>query len=240
MNESNSGARVFFCEMVKKRLIIQMTDLYGYMGLSEKCGFTDLDFRDIEGTELYVSAEAEEEIRRRLKEYGPGGIHLLDNGNYHYLTRFFLEKITVPFDLLTFDNHTDDKPCAFPGMRSCGSWIRDAREDISLLSSVKIIQSGGQVTLYGEPDLNRPLYLSIDKDILSREELTTNWDQGEMKLPELLSFILTECGGRELIGADIAGECAMAQGFFDTEEVRGNMDADLKLISVLEDVMKMA
>ena len=61
-----------------------------------------------------------------------------------------------------------------------------------------------------------------------------------MKLPELLSFILTECGGRELIGADIAGECAMAQGFFDTEEVRGNMDADLKLISVLEDVMKMA
>ncbi|MCR5687776.1 MAG: hypothetical protein K6G58_07125 [Lachnospiraceae bacterium] len=53
------------------------------------------------------------------------------------------------------------------------------------------------------------IYLSIDKDILSRDELVTNWDQGNMS-PEVLAGILggiCDKAGKKLLGVDICGEC---------------------------------
>jgi len=49
-----------------------------------------------------------------------------------------------------------------------------------------------------------PIYLTIDKDVLSVEDAHTNWDQGVMRLAELESAV-----GRlraRIIGADITGE----------------------------------
>jgi Arginase/agmatinase/formimionoglutamate hydrolase, arginase family len=49
-----------------------------------------------------------------------------------------------------------------------------------------------------------PVYLSIDKDVLSQQVVQTNWDQGVMQLEELESAVglLRE----RLIGADVVGE----------------------------------
>lgn len=71
---------------------------------------------------MYCTREAEEEIRRRLSPYGPRGIHFLDNGNYHYVTKFFAGKIREPFSLVLYDHHSDMQKPLFPGMTSCGSW----------------------------------------------------------------------------------------------------------------------
>ena len=68
---------------------------------------TQLDCQDIPGTNCYCDSLAEEEIGKRIAPFGPEGIHFLDSGNYHYLTKLWLELVKVPFELLVFDHHTD-------------------------------------------------------------------------------------------------------------------------------------
>src|SRR4029077_7216914 len=51
---------------------------------------------------------------------------------------------------------------------------------------------------------SEPVYLSIDKDVLARDVVQTNWDQGVMRLEELTEAIqkLSE----RIIGSDVVGE----------------------------------
>ena len=44
-----------------------------------------------------IVQEAEEEIKERIKELDFSGIHFLDSGNYHYLSKFWTEKIESHF-----------------------------------------------------------------------------------------------------------------------------------------------
>ncbi len=88
-----------------------------------------LTMSDIPGTNGYCSEEAAGEIRKRLAGLPPGGLHFLDNGNYHYITRFFLEKMNEPFDLIVRDHHTDMQPPALGEILSCGSWILHCLEN---------------------------------------------------------------------------------------------------------------
>ena len=50
-----------------------------------------------------------------------------------------------------------------------------------------------------------PVYLSVDKDILSKEELDTNWDQGNVRVDELLSLAKDCLAGRKVL-ASISAE----------------------------------
>lgn len=52
-----------------------------------------------------------------------------------------------------------------------------------------------------------PVYLSIDKDVLHPDVVTTNWDQGQFTLEALLALI-DRCHG-QLVGADITGEVSL-------------------------------
>jgi hypothetical protein len=52
--------------------------------------------------------------------------------------------------------------------------------------------------------IHLPIYLSIDKDVLSRDVVMTNWDQGHFLEKHLVNLIQT-CSG-SLIGADITGD----------------------------------
>ena len=50
------------------------------------------------------------------------------------------------------------------------------------------------------------VYITIDKDVLANEDITSNWDQGQMLLPYLLR-VLREIGERHtIIGADVNGD----------------------------------
>lgn len=50
------------------------------------------------------------------------------------------------------------------------------------------------------------VYLTIDKDVLVRDDAITNWDQGGMRLPYLLSLISTISKHHRIIGADVTGD----------------------------------
>ena len=224
-----------------------------------------VEAEDITGTNCYCDEDARTELSRRIDKFSPEGVHFIDSGNYHYLTRLWIGKIQQPFRLLVFDNHTDMQPPAFGGLLSCGGWIAAALEELTNLQQVILI--GPDENAYSQVDerlrkkvvfLSRetlltmkeeeicgflknvmmdselPVYLSVDKDVLSSKEVSTAWSQGDMKLTTLLACVETmlECGksneGR-LLGVDICGE-ADVKGIHDND---GNDRANLQLLKLL-------
>ena len=187
-------------------LICSFTGVYEREGLTED--YDTVDLSDLSGTRMYIDDASELEIRKRLEAVGfPGdyGIRFLDNGNYHYMTRIMASFIKEPFDLITFDNHTDDKPPAFEGVRSCGSWRLDAAlENKYLRRSMLIRRAGDMKECYTASEL--PLYISLDKDVLSEGVLSTNWDQGSMREEELTLILKELYKTRRIIAFDICGE----------------------------------
>ncbi len=84
------------------------------------------------------------------------------------------------------------------------------------------VATGGHSFSSGDPDARNtpeglPVYLSIDLDILSREEFVTDWDQGEMRFGELLKAIEDAAAGRRVLGIDVCGGLTRAKGATDAE-----------------------
>lgn len=98
-----------------------------------------VDAQDISGTNCYCDEEAAAEINRRTEDVPVAGIHFIDSGNYHYITRLWIGRIKEPFRLLVFDNHTDMQLPAFGGLLSCGGWIAAALEELEELCQVILV-----------------------------------------------------------------------------------------------------
>ena len=171
-----------------------------------------IDMKDLDGTRMYVDDAAEEEIRHRISAANAAELssvscplRFLDNGNYHYMTRILASLITEPFDLITFDHHTDDQPPAFEGAKSCGSWRLDITKENKYLRQSHLIQRYDDYdTIYTPSEL--PLYISIDKDILSTDVLHTNWDQGDMSREQLFDLLQRLEDTRKILAVDVCGE----------------------------------
>lgn len=220
--------------MKKKTVIMNFSGIY-----EEEIFYKDrevcwINCRDISGVNGYCSDDAQEEIRKRIWDYDYRGIHFLDSGNYHYLSKFWLEKIEEPYSLIVFDHHTDMQESAFFGMLSCGSWIKEVLEEHPYIQEVCVVGPPKAAIEQCEPNLasrvvfltqeeleagilekwhaflengkELPVYLSIDKDVLCLEDARTNWDQGEMKLEEMEKMIKQVFQKRNVLGADICGE----------------------------------
>ena len=55
-----------------------------------------LDFQRLQGVNCYCTPEAEAAIKEKICDLPVQGIHFLDSGNYHYLSKFWLEM--TPWD----------------------------------------------------------------------------------------------------------------------------------------------
>lgn len=199
-----------------------------------------LDVQNVAGTNCYCDETAMDILRNRIKNFSAYDLHFLDSGNFHYMSRIWIEKITEPFTLLVLDNHTDLQPPAFGGLLSCGGWIAAALEEISFLKEVILIgpdessyqsvdeslkqhikfRSKEQMKRESEEELKKwiseisteyPLYISVDKDILSETVIRTDWSQGElfpMELYNLLKYFSEKWikAGNTILGMDVCGE----------------------------------
>lgn len=58
----------------------------------------------------------------------------------------------------------------------------------------------------GDEAERKPVYLSIDKDALCRQDARCDWDQGDMALEELLDLLDRIAVRCRILGADICGE----------------------------------
>ena len=195
-----------------------------------------VEVQELPGSNCYCDEDAVNILREKLSAFSADGIHFIDSGNYHYMSRIWLEKIRVPFGLVVFDNHTDMQPPAFGGLLSCGGWVAASLEELPYLEKVLLIgpdqeafdqtdpalrqkvqflsrealkeMTAGEKTAFFE-DLGTelPVYLSIDKDVLCPAEASATWSQGDMTLEELCRFTEILLKKQRILGMDICGEC---------------------------------
>ena len=221
-------------------LTVRFTAAYDGQQLLHKKEGLLLDVSDIKGTNCYCDDVACEQLEKRISSAGSPILHFIDSGNYHYMTSFWLRRITEPFRLIVFDHHTDMQEPAFGEILSCGGWISYSLRKYPMLREVMLIGPEEEdlketdphllekVRWYPESVLNAspedklfpteeilpdrlPVYISIDKDIMSKEYAGTSWTQGNTSLPQLLAaaerlFISVSEKGIKLYGVDICGE----------------------------------
>ena len=198
---------------------------------------------------MYCSKEAEQKIRKRLKPYGPQGIHFPDNGNYHYMTKFFTEKIGEPFSLVLFDHHNDMQQPLIHELTSCGSWAGELLRENSRLKQMILIgpdpesirpvparlreknnlyQCGRERRTYGRSGNKENqsetsgLYICRQRR-MNRYNARTNWNQGNMSVTTLKKLLREVFRHQKVIGVDICGECSLQEPFPEFLKTNGSM-----------------
>lgn len=195
-----------------------------------------VEVQELPGSNCYCDGDAMETLRQKLEEFDADGIHFIDSGNYHYMSRIWLEKLNTPFRLVVFDNHTDMQPPAFGGLLSCGGWVSASLEELPLLKEVLLVGPDQEafdqtepvlqekvrflsrerlremtmeekVLFFEELSVDLPVYLSVDKDVLCAEDASTTWSQGDMTLEELGQFVAILLEKQDILGMDVCGEC---------------------------------
>ena len=202
-----------------------------------------IDLSDISGTNCYCDGDAQAQILERMEKYPVSGIYFIDSGNYHYVSKFWIDKIKEPFSLIVFDHHSDMQTARFNDMISCGCWIKVILDTNPYLRKVYIIgakeesinaipsQYRNRVKFYNETELfqedrrnqfilentDHPLYISIDKDILNATSAITNWDQGSLSLENLEKLLILILTKTRVIGVDVCGEYSEPANVFSAK-----------------------
>ncbi|MCH4036064.1 MAG: arginase family protein [Lachnospiraceae bacterium] len=206
-------------------------DFSGARTLPERNGLERIDVSQVPGTHLFCSDEAKAALQDILKTRGIKGIHFLDAGDFHYVSRLTTDLVEEPFRLVLIDHHTDMQESAVPCGLSCGNWALTAlRENPNLKSCILIGPPAeaaktipedvrGKVTLLSQEVLDEksaeraacripvglPFYLSIDKDALDPAYCVTDWDQGELTVNQICTFIRFLQRHGRILGIDICG-----------------------------------
>lgn len=235
-------------------------EMPGMLGLTESEECIRISCKDISGRNMYCTDEAYDEIRSRLSCYPSpySGIHFIDTGNYHYMSRIFTSFADTKYDLILLDNHNDMQRAGFGDILSCGSWALEVLEKDENLSSLyvygpAVFEAEGEVfdvSLNGKSISGRlyrgkgyesgahPVYLSVDKDILDTGECITNWDQGSLTLSELTGLIDMCVGERTLMGADICGGISESDPECSEDILFKNVVSDRKLLEEIRKYFK--
>ncbi|MCQ2143301.1 MAG: arginase family protein [Bacteroidales bacterium] len=244
--------------------------VFDFSGVYEQESFcspgacTWLDCTHLTGTDCYCDSEGQKAIRELIADIPPDGIHFIDNGNYHYITKFWTDKIREPWSLVLFDEHTDMQADMF-GMLSCGDWVKEVIDTNPFLKSVVIVgasdrlisqvpeEYASRVHFYGENEIRQqtvwqefcreriaePIYISIDKDVLRRDDAATNWDQGSMPLWGLEMLLRSLLQHDRVIGIDICGECPVTSDIIKEEaEIALDSHANAELLTLIRDSLR--
>ena len=115
-----------------------------------------LNCTKIVGTDCYCDDDAIKEINESIDNAETCGksecsienrgnstnvptIHFFDNGNYHYMSKLWTDRVQEPFTLFVFDHHPDMQPPRFGGILSCGGWVKEVLDNNKFVQNVIII-----------------------------------------------------------------------------------------------------
>lgn len=244
-------------------VVMNFSGAYDFEAFDEEPGVVKLDLRQLPGTDGYCSADAAKAIKEQIKPYGPHGIHFLDSGNYHYVTKFWTDMIDVPFSLVLIDHHTDMQDSRIDGMLSCGDWVKTVIEQNKFLKHVFVLGVPKESAMKVDKDLlpkvtfvterdfhdflrgvkepadGETIYISIDKDVLSPQDAVTNWDQGDMREADLRQFLFHQIERENVIGVDVCGEFQVVSNLFANEiPAEKDNDANIGILLAIDDAEK--
>ena len=213
--------------------VLNFDQTYVFQTHLQRPTFEWIDLSDIQSTNRYCEMDSLAKINQRVQKRKNRGITFLGSGNYHYVSLLFLSEIQEPFTLILFDHHTDMMDTPSETVISCGSWVLHAIEKLPMLQKVIIVGASQEfekqipphmrdkVTLLLNPYARNPesqsrmiashvptktVYISIDKDVLDQTEVVTDWDQGKMKMHELVRMLRWILSRYKVSGVDICGE----------------------------------
>ena len=232
--------------MEGKIAVVNFSNVYNEEKFYENERVDWVDCSNIAGADCFCDAEAASQIMQRLQPIPAAGLHFIDSGNYHYVSKFFTDKIRQRFSLVVFDHHPDMQPSLFDQILTCGDWVKAVLDTNRFVDKVvlvgtsdKLLQNisadyADRIVTFPESQLGdrqawrtfydmhfkTPIYISMDKDVLSPVFESTNWDQGTATLPQLKRLLVTLLRHNHLIGVDVCGECSYS--------IRGLIDGDVK------------
>lgn len=219
--------------MMKKKflpiLILHLDETYFYQDRLRSIGI-EVDLRDITETRYMCSLENLEKIEKRIPKF-KRSINFLGKSDFHYLTYLFLKRIEIPFILIIIDHHYDTKE-TFKNYISCGSWLLEVMKIKKLKKIVFINSKKRLIKEFKNIRINLPIYISIDKDILSKYYLNTNWDQGDFSLEDLLETI-SLFSFYNILGIDICGEPS-----FNIYEYKKSEEINLKILRTIMEIFE--
>ena len=216
-------------------LVTDFTHVYEDEGFTVP-GACVVDYSAVEGTSCYCTAQ--ETIEKMLPQRLPA-IRFIDSGDYHYMTSILAKREAQPFHLLLLDNHPDNQEAAFGGVLSCGSWVLELEKN-PLCRSILTIGPEGCPTDIPEGWLEQKrgerLYISLDKDIMSRDYARTDWSQGEYTYKQIENIIRKASNaGLKIIATDICGELSAAKGAKE-EDFDINRITNIKLLKLMTEI----
>ena len=244
-------------------VVMNFSGAYELEHFGNEPGMTMLDFKHLPGTRGYCSADAARTIMRKIRDYGPHGIHFLDSGDYHYVSKFWTDMINVPFSLVLIDHHTDMQNPRIDGMLSCGDWVKAVIEQNRMLKHVFVLGVPKEaaekvdgalrkmVTFVSkeefhdflneirEPAGGENIYISVDKDVLSPDDAVTDWDQGDMREDELRRFLFHQVERENVIGVDVCGEFPVVCDLFADElPAEKDFEANLGILLAIDKAVR--
>lgn len=214
----------------------------------------DINLQPLKHVNLYCEKESLTILKKKLNSRRQRGITYIGSGNYHYITYLLLREMTQPTTLVLFDHHPDLGTDT--ELLSCGSWVSYALTEIPLLHKVVIIGPTSQTIhpacqhprvvlfpldgsqIYSMKTIlstiqTKSIYISIDKDVLTPREAMTNWDQGNMHLQTLLTYLQMLLKYKQVEGVDVCGEIRPTPRFLFQPELQAmiqkNETANLKI-----------
>ena len=201
------------------------TEIYEKQDFYKNFDYKIFENKKLSGVRGYMDEKSGKYLLNEIKHTGElSALHFLDSGNYHHLSRLYIDLIKQPFNLIVYDNHTDMQFSAFGNILSCGSWIADAYKTCENIHNIIIIGANEQYIQDCEfrnddkiiftdsifdvkiAENNLPIYISVDKDVLSKEEFASDWDQGKMSVITLIEELKHLIKKFKILGIDICGE----------------------------------
>ena len=100
-------------------------DFSGVYPMMDMPSGTVLDCTLVRGCMRYCDDQALKVLQDKIAGCPSCGIHFIDGGDYHYLTKLWTDTLKEPFSLVLLDHHPDMQPPLLDGMLSCGGWVLD-------------------------------------------------------------------------------------------------------------------
>lgn len=225
---------------MNKICILNFNNTYINQDFYKNKNYEIIDLSDLQGVSRYCDETSLEIVRKRLDRVDNSQIKFIDSGNYHYVSYLMLEKIKEPFILVLFDHHTDMQPSYFDELMSCGCWVKKTLDDNKYIEKVIIIGAKEKLIKsiedkykdkiicfseefikykydwleFSKKHIKSPIYVSIDKDVITPAEAKTDWDQGSLTLEELKRIYINICKYHRIIGIDICGDSSNSNDLY--------------------------
>lgn len=145
-----------------------------------------IECREISGTDCYCDDMAAQKLKELIKPYSVNGLHYIDGGNYHYLSKLWTDKIEKAFDLVVFDHHPDMQAPLFGSILSCGSWIKD--------------------TIEANPNLENVYVIGVNEELITEDMRSSHFGGGENAVSTKIHFITKQMLADKREVSDIVAE----------------------------------